>query len=216
MNELSHRFIKERGVFLSAYDMHPYTKGAGKELGLHSQTLQCIAGEYVTCRKQFKKARLNWRKSGGVRRSLGWIPVNTGAAQWKNGQVYHNGHYFGVWDSYGLSQYKFRSGSFNEDVTYSAGQWGGVRAAVNMRTFLSELGCLPVSAMIHLPRADEVLTGEGDYTEGVSAANWSRYCERAFSQLEWWAMAANKHRDSDEGKQRPLAFIRNPSQRNAP
>ncbi|MDY0414675.1 MAG: transposase, partial [Pseudomonas sp.] len=92
VNELSQRSIKERGVFLSAYDMHPYTKGAGKELDLHSQTLQCIAGEYVTRRKQFKKARLNWRKSGGVRRSLGWIPVNTGAAQWKNGQVYHNGH----------------------------------------------------------------------------------------------------------------------------
>ncbi|MDY7219096.1 transposase [Denitrificimonas sp. JX-1] len=120
VNELSQRSIKERGVFLSAYDMHPYIKGAGKELGLHSQTLQCIAGEYVTRRKQFKKVRLNWRKSGGVRRSLGWIPVNTGAAQWKNGQIYHNGHYFKVWDSYGLSQYKFRSGSFNEDAR---GRW---------------------------------------------------------------------------------------------
>ncbi|MDY7218816.1 transposase [Denitrificimonas sp. JX-1] len=64
--------------------------------------------------------RLNWRKSGGVRRSLGWIPVNTGAAQWKNGQVYHNGHYFKVWDSYGLNQYKFRSASFNEDAR---GRW---------------------------------------------------------------------------------------------
>ena len=120
VNELSQRSIKERGKFLSAYDFHPYTKGAGKELCLHSQTLQCIAGEYVTRRKQFKKSRLNWRKSGGVRRSLGWIPVNTAAAQWKNGQVFHNGHYFSVWDSYGLSQYKFRSGSFNEDAR---GRW---------------------------------------------------------------------------------------------
>ncbi|MDY7219983.1 hypothetical protein TOI97_10460 [Denitrificimonas sp. JX-1] len=33
-----------------------------KELGLHSQTLQRTLGEYVTHRKQFKKARLNWRK----------------------------------------------------------------------------------------------------------------------------------------------------------
>ncbi|MDY7219514.1 hypothetical protein TOI97_08040 [Denitrificimonas sp. JX-1] len=37
-----------------------------KELGLHSQTLQRTPGEYVTHRKQFKKARLNWRKSGGA------------------------------------------------------------------------------------------------------------------------------------------------------
>ncbi len=39
INELSTRSIKERGQFLSAYDIHPYTKGAGKELGLHSQTV---------------------------------------------------------------------------------------------------------------------------------------------------------------------------------
>ena len=90
INELSTRSIKERGRFLSAYDIHPYTKGAGKELGLHSQTLQCIAGEYVTRRKQFKKAKLNWRKSGGIRRSLGWILVNTGQSKWKDGQVFRN------------------------------------------------------------------------------------------------------------------------------
>ncbi|WP_444934980.1 RNA-guided endonuclease InsQ/TnpB family protein [Microbulbifer sp. JTAC008] len=120
INELSSRSIKEHGKFLSAYDLHPYTKGAGKELGLHSQTLQSVASEYVTRRKQFKKARLNWRKSGGVRRSLGWVPVNTGAAKWKNGQVFHNGSFFSVWDSFGLSQFKFRSASFNEDAR---GRW---------------------------------------------------------------------------------------------
>lgn len=120
LNELSHRSIRERGVFLSAFDLHPYTKGAGKELGLHSQTLQYVAAEYVTRRKQSRKARLNWRKSGGVRRSLGWVPFNTGAASWKNGQVYHNGHYFKVWDSYGLAQYRLRSGSFCEDAR---GRW---------------------------------------------------------------------------------------------
>ena len=120
INELSSRSIKERGTFLSAFDIHPYTKGANKELGLHSQTLQCVAKAYVTRRKQFKKARLNWRKSNGAKRSLGWIPINTGAAKWKNGQVYFNGHHFGVWDSYNLSQFTFRTASFNED---SRGRW---------------------------------------------------------------------------------------------
>jgi chromate reductase len=33
-------------------------------------------------------------------------------------------------------------------VTYSGGQWGGTRAAVALRSTLSELGCLPVSAMM--------------------------------------------------------------------
>ena len=58
INEISTRSIKECGKFLSAYDIHPYTKGAGKELGLHSQSLQCIAAEYVTRLQQFKKVKL--------------------------------------------------------------------------------------------------------------------------------------------------------------
>ena len=120
VNELSYRSVRERGAFLSAYDLHPFMKGAHKELGLHSHTLQKVAQEYVTRRKQFKKSRLNWRKSGGIRRSLGWIPINTGMAQWKHGQIYHNGHFFKVWDSYELSKHTFRSASFNED---SRGRW---------------------------------------------------------------------------------------------
>lgn len=120
INELSERAIREKGLFFSAYDLQKYTQGAHKELGLHSHTVQQIGKEYVTRRKQFKKRKLNWRKSTGARRSLGWIPINTGMAQFKNGQVFHNGHYFKVWDSYGLSQYKFRSASFSED---SRGRW---------------------------------------------------------------------------------------------
>ena len=48
INELSIRNIKDHGKFLSAYDIHPFTKGAGKELGLHSQTLQCICLLYTS------------------------------------------------------------------------------------------------------------------------------------------------------------------------
>ena len=47
VNELSSRSIRERGRFLSAFDMHPYTKGAAKELGLHSQTIQGVTEECV-------------------------------------------------------------------------------------------------------------------------------------------------------------------------
>ena len=109
VNDLSHRSIRERGQFLSAYDLHPYTKGAGKLLGLHSQTLQVVAQEYVTRRKQFRKSKLAWRKTHGVRRSLGWVPINTGAAVWHNGQVRFHGQH-----------YKFRSGCFTEDAR---GRW---------------------------------------------------------------------------------------------
>ena len=120
LNELSARSIREKGLFLSAYDMDRYTKGAGKDLGVHSQTLQEVSREYATRRKQFRKTRMAWRKSRGVRRSLGWVPFKSGAAKWKNGQIAFNGQHFKVWDSFGLSQYKFRSGSFNEDAR---GRW---------------------------------------------------------------------------------------------
>ena len=81
LNELSHRSIKERGIFMSAYDLQKYIDGAGKLLGLHSHTVQEVGKEYVTRRKQFKKSKLNWRKSGSVRRSLGCIPIKTGASK---------------------------------------------------------------------------------------------------------------------------------------
>lgn len=122
INALSSRSIKERGKFLSAYDIQKYTNGAAAGLGLNAHSVQEVGKEYVTRRKQFKKARLNWRVSNrkSSKYSLGWIPVKVGSASWKNGQIYHNGQFFGVWDSYGLAGYKFRSASFNEDAR---GRW---------------------------------------------------------------------------------------------
>lgn len=120
INELSMRSIREKSRFLSCFDIDTYTKGANKALNLHSHTLQEISREYVTRRKQHKKSKLSWRKSRGSRRSLGWVPFKTGAIKWKNGQIYHNGRYFKVWDSFGLNQYELRAGSFNED---SRGRW---------------------------------------------------------------------------------------------
>lgn len=101
-------------------------------------------------------------------------------------------------------------------VTYSAGQWGGARAAVNMRTFLSELGCLPVSAMIHLPKAQDILTETGDFAEGIDAAAWQGYFGRTLAQLEWWAAAARAQRRIEGIPAAAPAFSRDPSQRNAP
>ncbi|MEM8629902.1 MAG: NAD(P)H-dependent oxidoreductase [Pseudomonadota bacterium] len=97
-------------------------------------------------------------------------------------------------------------------ATYSAGQWGGARAAVSMRTFLGELGCLPVSAMIHVPKAHEVLDADGALLPGISE-DWHGYFGRAFDQMIWWASAAREQRLVSDP---PGAFSRDPSQRNAP
>lgn len=120
INELSERSIRERSKFLSTFDINRYTSGCSAELGLHSQTPQMVAAEYVTRRMQFKKSRLNWRKSSGVRRSLGWVPFSTGALKFKDGYAVHRKIKFHVWDSYGLDKYELRAGSFNEDAR---GRW---------------------------------------------------------------------------------------------
>lgn len=113
---------------------------------------------------------------------------------------------------FGSSLYAYKPSAI---VTYSAGQWGGTRAAVNMRTFLSELGCLPVSAMIHIPKSQDVFTEDGDYISGVNASDWDGYFDRTLGQLSWWAKAAQKHRACDDSGM-SSAFTRSPSQRNAP
>lgn len=119
-NDLSSRSIRERRKFLSGYDLQKYTSGSSKLLGLNAATVQMIGHEYVTRRKQFNLSKLSWRKSGGVRRSLGWIPFRHDCIQYRNGQIVHNGVRFGLWDSYGLSAFTLGSGNFCED---SRGRW---------------------------------------------------------------------------------------------
>ena len=99
-------------------------------------------------------------------------------------------------------------------VTYSAGQWGGMRAAVAMRTYLSELGCLPVSAMIHVPKAQEVFSKDGVVQEGVDQKAWFDYFGRTFNQLIWWATAASEQRVKADPHQLIGDFKTDPSERN--
>ncbi len=119
-NELSYEHLRRTGKFFSAYDLHEYTKGASKELSIHSQTIQAINEELVLRKRQFKKAKLRWRVSKGSRKSLGWIPFKSSAIKYINGQIKYGNTYFSLWDSYGINNYIIRSGCFVED---SRGRW---------------------------------------------------------------------------------------------
>lgn len=123
-NETSHKAIVERKKFLTSYDLDKLTAGYTKIDGvkINSRVMQSVSVEYVSRRKQFKKNKLAWRVSNGKasKRSLGWIPFKVDTIVYKSGQVKFAGYKFSLWDSYGLSQYKFRSGSFNQDAR---GRW---------------------------------------------------------------------------------------------
>ncbi|WP_117233730.1 NADPH-dependent FMN reductase [Vibrio maerlii] len=114
---------------------------------------------------------------------------------------------------FGSSRFSYKPSAI---VTYSAGQWGGARAAVNMRTFLSELGCLPVSAMIHLPKAAQVLDENGFVVNASEQSEWDEYMNRTLHQLLWWAQGAALQRERQDPTKKAKVFSKDPSQRNAP
>lgn len=161
-NELSVKHFERTRRFLSAYDMQPYTKGAGAELVLHSQTVQAVQEEYVTRRKQFKKVKLSWRVSGGARRSLGWIPFKASAIRYRAGQVWYGGRALSLWDSYGLSQFELGSGSFSED---SRGRWY-LNVTVKRPVFVGpQLPRQPRSVGVDLGLKDFMATSDGEKVE---------------------------------------------------
>lgn len=112
---------------------------------------------------------------------------------------------------FGSSLFSFKPSAI---VSYSQGQWGGVRAAHSLRAPLSELGCLPVSAMVHVPNAHEAFDDSGVPTSDPD--RWQSYGARTWSQLEWWGTAAAAHRQVVDPLEASAALTRDPSQRNAP
>ena len=96
----------------------------------HSQTVQAISEEFVTRRKQFKKAKLRWRVSNpkSPKYSLGWVPFKSSAITCRSGQVWFAGQAISLWDSYGLADYALNgeggrtlgSGNFSQDAR---GRW---------------------------------------------------------------------------------------------
>ncbi|WGL59489.1 hypothetical protein QEJ31_13245 [Pigmentibacter sp. JX0631] len=102
--------------FFTQYEMNELVAGSSKELGLHSQSVQAVAEEYITRRKQFKKL-LRWRG----RNSLGWIPFKSSGIKIKKDEVQYNKQKFKFWNSRKLpSDALIKSGSFAQD---NCGRW---------------------------------------------------------------------------------------------
>jgi IS605 OrfB family transposase len=121
--ELALKVLDRERRFITAYDVQPYVRGAGKAgLRLHSHTVQAVYEEYVRRRYHGKKVRLRWRVSKGARRSLGWVPYKTKGVRYRAGQLYLAGvdGPVEIWDSYGLANYDIHGGNVSEDAR---GRW---------------------------------------------------------------------------------------------
>lgn len=120
-NDLSMQVLRRESRFIGAHELQSYLNGASREgLAVGSAVFQQVAEEYVTRRRQHRKSRLRWRVSFGARRSLGWIPFKARSVRSDHGQVFFQGRWLSLWDSFGLSSHELRAGCFAEDAR---GRW---------------------------------------------------------------------------------------------
>jgi IS605 OrfB family transposase len=118
------RYCNRPKTWLSGFDLEKLVSGFVKceSVSIGSSTAQETCQQFARRLRQFKRQKLRWRVSDrqSPRYSLGWVPFKATAIKFKNGQLHLNGKSIGLWDSYGLSKYELRAGSFNED---SRGRW---------------------------------------------------------------------------------------------
>ena len=86
-----------------------------------------------------------------------------------------------------LEEYFFRPSAI---VCYSAGQFGGVRAAMQLRMTLAELGMPSIPSLLPVPRVQDAFTPEGEPTD----SHFEGRAERFFREFEWYAEALRRAR----------------------
>lgn len=73
---------------------------------------------------------------------------------------------------------------------YSAGQYGGVRAAMQLRAMLAELGMPSIPSLLPIPRVGKALSEAGEPAE-----DWlTRAASRFLDELTWYAEALRDKR----------------------
>lgn len=88
-----------------------------------------------------------------------------------------------------LEEYFFRPSAI---VSYSAGAFGGVRAAVQLRAMLCELGMPSTPSMFPIPRIGTAFGEDGAPADPVMTKRFQRFA----SELEWYAEALRDRRRS--------------------
>ena len=75
-------------------------------------------------------------------------------------------------------------------VSYSAGGFGGVRAAMQLRAILCELGMPSIPSLFPIPRIAAAFGADGEPTDPAMHLRFDRFA----SELEWYAEALRERR----------------------
>ena len=89
-----------------------------------------------------------------------------------------------------LEEYFWRPSAI---VCYSAGQFGGVRAAMQLRMTLAELGMPSVPSLLPIPRTHAALDEDGYPAEGTALHGLDRFLD----EFAWYAEAFRRQRAGD-------------------
>jgi putative transposase len=117
-NETQRFAIKHNKKWPTGYDLVNLVAGCVKEgLDLHSHSALRVCLQYDKSRRQHKKPWLRWRS----KRSLGWVPFNTGRVQLRDGVFIFRSERYEVWLHRELpAGAKIGAGSFSQDAR---GRW---------------------------------------------------------------------------------------------
>ncbi|WGV27204.1 NADPH-dependent FMN reductase [Halotia branconii] len=86
-----------------------------------------------------------------------------------------------------LEEYFFRPAGI---VSYSAGGFGGVRAAIQLRAFLSEMGMSTISSIFSISKIGNSLDEAGTAQEATLTKRVSQFLD----ELEWYEEALQRQR----------------------
>jgi NAD(P)H-dependent FMN reductase len=89
---------------------------------------------------------------------------------------------------YFLEEYAFRPAAI---VCYSAGAFGGVRAAMQLRMLLPETGLVTIPSIQPIPKISTVLNAEGKDPTGTLDKRAGKF----FAEFEWYMRAMKTERE---------------------
>jgi NAD(P)H-dependent FMN reductase len=78
-------------------------------------------------------------------------------------------------------------------VSYSAGSFGGVRAAVALREMLAEMGMSAIPSVLPVPRVQDAFDDDGRPKDET----WNRRADKFLAELEWYGEALRAARIKD-------------------
>ncbi|WP_341964058.1 NAD(P)H-dependent oxidoreductase [Pseudomonas sp. RC10] len=87
-----------------------------------------------------------------------------------------------------LEEYLWRPSAI---ACYSAGGFGGVRAAMQLRMILGELGMPSIPSLFSIPRIGEALADDGQPKDERTLKQMDRFLD----EFEWYAEALRQQRD---------------------